>query len=544
MADEIKIHLVSVLDDAGYKASSQKTKEVAKTVEAEIERILAKRREYERSIEGMAKKTIQNMDKQKALAEELRNKLEELPGPIGKIITKFLQAHDGLAKFAAKSVAVVAAFKVGWDIGTWINDKVVKPILGIKDPIEELRKANRRAAKEAQEAAEKWMSAQDAYIEKLGAENAAMEKTISAIDRKTQAYIRMQDALKAVQDAQGDGEMLGLQRDKFEDMLTLQRDGNTDAAAQVGKYYDVLIAEEKAKKSIADIDQRIINLEATQEAETKKLETARRREAEAKKQVEETYAKRKAFDEDDEETWSAYGKNYEKAVAKLEAMHKKAMDNLANATRQREDAENNVNVNDVKLAELDITRDNAKRASEIEIDERKKAYDDFLDSVQKKEEDEAAAVAAKRVEMMKQEADARRRQEEELARQRISDLQNEIAESTRMQNEAKSRQSAAAGSLSQAWGWYRDKNQMQAVLDEQKAQADAEMQWQKDFDRLKSFRKDWRTVEFGKLSAADESVRQVALAKEAKAEADKAVIETAENTRELANKLDELLMMK
>ena len=85
---------------------------------------------------------------------------------------------------------------------------------------------------------------------------------------------------------------------------------------------------------------------------------------------------------------------------------------------------------------------------------------------------------------------------------------------------------------------------MQAVIDEQKAQQMAEQQWAKDFEKLKSRHRDWRDIEFGKLSASDEAVRQVALAKEEKAAADRAVIETAENTRELADKLDELLQVK
>ena len=70
------------------------------------------------------------------------------------------------------------------------------------------------------------------------------------------------------------------------------------------------------------------------------------------------------------------------------------------------------------------------------------------------------------------------------------------------------------------------------------------MQWAKDFERLKTWRRDWRTAEIGSLSAADESVRQVALAKEEKAAADRAVIDTAENTRDLAKKLDDLIQLK
>lgn len=82
------------------------------------------------------------------------------------------------------------------------------------------------------------------------------------------------------------------------------------------------------------------------------------------------------------------------------------------------------------------------------------------------------------------------------------------------------------------------------MIDERKAQAAAEVQWAKDFERLKTWRRDWRTAEFGSLSASDEAVRQVAFAKEEKAAADRAVIETAENTRDLAKKLDDLIQMK
>ena len=156
----------------------------------------------------------------------------------------------------------------------------------------------------------------------------------------------------------------------------------------------------------------------------------------------------------------------------------------------------------------------------------------------------AEQAEAERMRLAQERYREEQRMERELAAQRISDLRSELAESQKAQGEAQTRQSAAHGSLSTAWGWYRDQSKMQAVIDEQKAQAAAEVQWQKDFDRLKSFRRDWRTADFGSLSAADEAVRQVAFAKEEKAAADRAVLETAENTRNLAEKLDELLHMK
>ncbi|MBQ7190191.1 MAG: hypothetical protein IJR99_12325, partial [Kiritimatiellae bacterium] len=73
-----------------------------------------------------------------------------------------------------------------------------------------------------------------------------------------------------------------------------------------------------------------------------------------------------------------------------------------------------------------------------------------------------------------------------------------------------------------------------------------EKQWEKDFKRLQSrFRGDtWKNVEIGKLSAEEEAVRQVALAKEEQQAAQKALDAIEQNTRDLAAKLDELLSMK
>ena len=93
---------------------------------------------------------------------------------------------------------------------------------------------------------------------------------------------------------------------------------------------------------------------------------------------------------------------------------------------------------------------------------------------------------------------------------------------------AQQRLAAAKAAVSQAWGWYRDKDSMKAQLEEEKADAEARRQYEKDFEKL-SFRRDWRTAK--NLSVDQEAVRRVALAKEEEAAAQKAVLETAENTR-------------
>ena len=58
---------------------------------------------------------------------------------------------------------------------------------------------------------------------------------------------------------------------------------------------------------------------------------------------------------------------------------------------------------------------------------------------------------------------------------------------------------------------------MRAQIEEERAEADARVQFEKDFEKLR-FRRDWRTAK--NLSVDDEAVRRVALAREQEHEAE------------------------
>ncbi len=247
------------------------------------------------------------------------------------------------------------------------------------------------------------------------------------------------------------------------------------------------------------------------------------------------------FDESDE------GRKAAERVKKLEAVlasiktDKKAAAAAADATAKIESAETALDTLETRReareleAQNEIAAEAAKEASEKETADKKEAAE--RTRLAEKE-------ASERKRLAKEAADEQARLDRELAQKRLEDLRAELSERQRAQGEAQGRQSKAEGSLSRAWGWYRNQDSMQSAIDEFKAQAEAEKRWKDDFEKLKSYRRDWREAEFGSLSAHDESVRQVALAKEEKAAADRAVIETAENTRQLADKLDELLQVK
>ncbi len=201
------------------------------------------------------------------------------------------------------------------------------------------------------------------------------------------------------------------------------------------------------------------------------------------------------------------------------------------------------------------------KADEAANGERKSLADMMAEYKAKAEEEAAKKTAEKAAEAERREQERLAREQErileqlERERERMAEkayqkevklAQDAVSESVQAESNARSRLDAANQRVVQAWTWYRDKDSMQAHIDDVLAQREAEKQWEKDFRRLQSrFRGDtWKDVDIGKLSAEEEAVRQVALAKEEQAAAQKALDEIAENTRDLAAKLDELLTMK
>ena len=78
---------------------------------------------------------------------------------------------------------------------------------------------------------------------------------------------------------------------------------------------------------------------------------------------------------------------------------------------------------------------------------------------------------------------------------------------------------------------------MAAQLEEEKAEAAAQEQFKKDFDKLRD-RRDWRTAK--NLSVDQEAVRRVALAREEEERARAAALETAENTARAAAAVEKI----
>ncbi len=189
--------------------------------------------------------------------------------------------------------------------------------------------------------------------------------------------------------------------------------------------------------------------------------------------------------------------------------------------------------------------ESARIKASLEEGQKKKDERDAKAAAEKKAEaDKKAAekAAAERAKLDAQEAVRRERERQAELTAKIKDHQKLLAAERAEESKTRSAVSAAESKLQQAWGWYRDKDSMAAQLQEEKADAEARKQFEKDFAKLKDRRRDWRKAE--NLSVDDEAVRRVALAREEKEAAEKHLAEIEKNTADLAEKLDELLQVK
>lgn len=488
-----------------------------------------------------------------------------LPGVFGQIQT-------ALGRFGVKAAGVIGAFKVGWDIGKWIDEHVIVPLFGIKDPIEEIKKKNRELKKEAEEAAVKWADEQDNLVSQLERHAKAASDVVAEIDNMAAAYLRLQDAKKAVANAGNDAEVLSLQRDKFEDMLALGRDGNPEQAAQVGKYYDVMIAEKRKERVVAEADAAVERAESAIETNEQKIKELWRREQIAERDLKDAQARfQKIEDGDVDFVWD--DKRYNAALKKAKRDVEHAQRNRDKIANQREKLALDREALSTSLSAREAERANAEEKAELEIDAKKKAYDDYLDEVEKKDKKAAekwAQDAAKIEERQRQKEERERERAEEeaerrLHRLRVKNAREEASERAGENLEAQGRLAAARSLVSQQWGFYRDKNSLAAHLREQDANLAAQEQYAKDLRHITHGRNAGKFAELDNLnrtlgwgavedrlgewrkrklvSADDEAIMRVGVAQNEERRAAQYAQQTAEASQRAADALEQLVGM-
>lgn len=214
----------------------------------------------------------------------------------------------------------------------------------------------------------------------------------------------------------------------------------------------------------------------------------------------------------------------------------------ADRERQRErEAE------EARLRAADRAAQREREAAEAEKREQERIQKQLAEAQEKldrknaEEKAKADAEAAKKA--AQEEEKARRALEREIAKERerlwranVKAMEKEYHRAQSEEADARSRLADATAKESQAWGWYRDRDSWTAQLAEERADAEAQKQFDKDFSKLKDRYRDWRTSD--RLSDDDELIRRVALAREEKAAAEEYAKQTAEATQACADALE------
>lgn len=304
---------------------------------------------------------------------QLENALGKLPGPIGKI-------GGALGGLAGQATMVIGAFKLGWDIGDWLQEHCIAPLLGIKDPIEELKKENKEYEQQMKALKASLEEVTAAEMKRMDAASASAEKALKKIDEQTAAYFRQAASLEGLKKAEGNAEMMQLERSKFEDMKAYSDAGYTDAAEQIGKYYDVLEQELAAKQQIEAFDRESQKHDADMlQAETA-FEKAAERAAEAKQKQE--IAEAALADHRKNNSINGSGYYFDEGDAakddELEKVAARAAKDAEKAQAVMEKRAERLETMDADNLTRQMERANLVASGTLGVDRAAQAYDDFV----------------------------------------------------------------------------------------------------------------------------------------------------------------------
>ena len=494
-----------------------------------------------------SKKTVEEAEKD---GKKLDDEVGRLAASAGRLPGIFGKVQSAIGHMGLKAAAVIGALKLGWEAGGLLWEKVFVKVNKIKDPIEELKKKNRELRQEWERAFKAFEEKMETWEEHWDAEIRNTDRAREHVEDLAEAYLKMHTAREKIISAKDDATIIGMQRDKFDAMAGAE---SPEEATALGKHHDILIAEERAKQELAKHDREA-------EASAKRLLAT-------EKEMELAYEKRnqlqfKLWDLNDKIAYAESDASVDdlgwEGSNRLEKRLKRAQAQLRRELERAERAEER-KLDDWKAADEarkaeDLERKNIEERARLEIDEKKKAYSDYIAEVARKDQEAAERyeqeVAAyeerlrekeerERERAAKEEERERERAEARLHQQRVRYAREELNARAAEERDAQGRLADARRAVARAWGWYRDKDSMAAQLREEKAASEAEKQYAKDFENLKRWRSDWRTAK--NLSVDEEAVRRVALAKEEEKAAEGYARLTAEYTQRTAEAVEELL---
>jgi len=348
MADannRIRLQIVTELDAAGIKA----TKEQIDSLELGI------RRAGNTSVESGEK------------FGAMEKALGKLPGSIGRI-------GGALGGLAGQATMAIGAFTTGFKIGEQLREWTVgvyewaSGITEAKEAAEAALKINEGLVKQGEDAVQRQIA--------LAAKQAAMSaESIKGVDDQTAAYFRQAAALEGLKKSSGNAEVMQLERDKFEEMRGYAISGNAEAGEQIGRYYDVLIAEVKAKQEIEAFDRESLKLTKERESEELKAAKAIERTEAAKERLDKATEKLASIDRHEN---GARGGMYHKMRGIQLKEVEDAQKQYDKAVAQEDKIGLRLDEIDAKEVQRQMDRANLNAAGTMAVDRAAAAYDDYV----------------------------------------------------------------------------------------------------------------------------------------------------------------------
>ncbi|MBR4603834.1 MAG: hypothetical protein IKO43_03190 [Kiritimatiellae bacterium] len=372
----------------------------------------------------------------------------------------------------------------------------------------------------------------DALASDLERVERASAAAAASFDRLAASRERANARREALFSAAGEASMLDLRAKASKAVF----DADDEDRARVRAEWAVKIAEkEAAQKSLA-----ADRAAKAEEERLKLLERRVRLEARAARDADASVAKaqealrvaretaeasgKRGWEVDADSDVARYSRLLDAAKARADAASARAggaRDALADARQASESAALERRNSLAAAAE-------ARLAAERNLDDILRR--EHLDALQKEEAD--------RLDSLRLEERERLAAERRIARERESLSKAELQERLADERNAAALVIEAQARLNQAWNWYKDKDALAVQIKAEKEDAKAQIQFEKDFGRLRRFRKDWRNAE--NLSLDDEAVRRVAVAREQRDAAERYAAQTADAAQRAADALEHI----
>ena len=270
MNNNLKLQIITALDNAGITAAKQQINSLTKDIQNANSQM--------GGLGGNSKNVDKVFRKLGGNVADFAGAFGKLGGSIGivyagfqaflgsfKIADKFFQSFTREGTISLDSIKdgfknlghSIKEFFTGWDSAQARRNEKLKDIQdgitnGLKSAIQQ---------------------SNDELNETLSTQ----QKISQEINNSTKSYLAQANALKGLNNAKGDEELIGLEQDKFDNAQWYRNQGDEEGAQQIEKYYDWLITQRKAAIEIDNAENELAKHIQTANA-SEKLVKAKKKE--------------------------------------------------------------------------------------------------------------------------------------------------------------------------------------------------------------------------------------------------------------------------